>query len=590
MIVVTEKTSTEIKGNFKTRGFTIKPTKEAFKMWASGVYQHKVRAVIRELACNAVDAHTTSGVDRPHNIHLPTQLEPWFAVRDFGNGLSPQEMEDVYLVVFNSTKQDSNELIGSFGIGRLSFYAIADSAIIHSYQNGTKSSYSLFTDEDGLPAMAELCVVDTNEPDGLEVVVATNRLEEFKREAVNVFQYFKSLPNINLSEIVTQIEEAKTSYKFIGEGFALNSGYGTIKAVMGSVAYEVPSNYSIGCEGYVEFEIGDLAINPGREHLSLDDATKTALSNRLAEVKGGIATLIEAEIDALPTAFKRAVRFKELNVGTLGNIIGKLDNKYRLPKPTSRIISWKHSYNGKVSKSEYESLPLDNAHYFRDLPNFTARIRQEVKNYRKQIIILTEEQINETQIDLDVIEDLNSLPKVERIKSDYKRIKVLQTTYGSNWTTADLDINEEYVYVNLKRKKAIDYEHKSFKYLLEAARSLGVDIPKVYGLTTAVKKIGKGIEFSQFLKKHINPPTLALLSAPAYGRILSLVDDRFKQKELDSSHVALYNQLGMNIVHNNSLDLLSKEYLKTFPMIKWIPSYQIGDAVPDIKSYVSKLS
>lgn len=589
MIVVTEKTTTEIKGTFKTRGFTIKPTKEAFKMWASGVYVHKVRAVIRELACNAVDAHTTSRVDRPHKIHLPTQLEPWFAVRDFGAGLSPQEMEEVYLVVFNSTKQDSNELIGSFGIGRLSFYAIADSAIVHSYQNGVKASYSLFTDEDGLPAMAELCSVDTDEPNGLEVVVATNRIDEFRSEAVNVFQHFKSLPTINLSDVVTRIEEAKASYKFVGEGFALNSGYKPIKAIMGNVAYEVPSNYSIGCEGYVEFAIGELAINPGREHLSLDDATKAALTKRLNEVKSGIATLIEAEIDTLPTAFKKAVRFKELNVGTIGNIIGKLESKYRLPKPISHIIGWiKRGSN--TSKFEYESLPLGDVSYFRDLPNFTARIRQEVKYCCKKIVILTEDQIRETQIDLDVIEDLNTLPKVERVKSDYHRVKVLQTTFGSDWTIADLDINEEYIYVNIMRRKATDYQYRSLSGLLEAARNLGVDIPKVYGLTTAVKKIGEGIEFSQFLKKHINPPALALLSAPAYGRILSLVDDRFKQKELESNHVSLYNQLGMNIVHNDYLDLLSEEYLKAFPMIKWVPAYEIGNAITDIKSYVSKLS
>ena len=66
--------------------FTIAATGKAFKILSDGLYSDKIRAIIRELSCNARDSHVAAGNAAPWSIHLPNMDEPWFSVEDFGTG------------------------------------------------------------------------------------------------------------------------------------------------------------------------------------------------------------------------------------------------------------------------------------------------------------------------------------------------------------------------------------------------------------------------------------------------------------------------------------------------------------------------
>jgi hypothetical protein len=114
MIITQEKRNTVVNGDWEITPFSIRATAKTFKTWSSDIYQHKVRAVIRELSCNAVDANILSGTDQNFRVHLPTHLEQWFSIRDYGHGLSVQEMKEVFIVFFASTKQETNDFIGKF--------------------------------------------------------------------------------------------------------------------------------------------------------------------------------------------------------------------------------------------------------------------------------------------------------------------------------------------------------------------------------------------------------------------------------------------------------------------------------------------
>ena len=63
--------------------FTIKATGKAFRILSDGLYSDKILAVVRELSCNAYDAHVAAGMFVPFEVHLPHALEPWFSVKDF---------------------------------------------------------------------------------------------------------------------------------------------------------------------------------------------------------------------------------------------------------------------------------------------------------------------------------------------------------------------------------------------------------------------------------------------------------------------------------------------------------------------------
>jgi hypothetical protein len=62
--------------------FRIRNSAKAFSILSSGLYSNKIRAIIRELSCNAVDSHVAANRNTtPFDVHLPNAMEPWFAIR-----------------------------------------------------------------------------------------------------------------------------------------------------------------------------------------------------------------------------------------------------------------------------------------------------------------------------------------------------------------------------------------------------------------------------------------------------------------------------------------------------------------------------
>src|SRR5271157_2804432 len=94
------------------QNFQITASKIAFNILSSGLYSNKIGACIRELSCNAYDAHVEAGKkDVPFEIHLPSSFEPWFSVKDYGVGLSHEGILGLYTTYFSSSRNDSNEYV-----------------------------------------------------------------------------------------------------------------------------------------------------------------------------------------------------------------------------------------------------------------------------------------------------------------------------------------------------------------------------------------------------------------------------------------------------------------------------------------------
>ena len=83
----------------------------------------------------------------------------------------------------------------------------------------------------------------------------------------------------------------------------IKSGWGSLKAVMGNVDYEIPSEMSHDIVGYVRFDLGDLSFDPGRENLSLDTKTKETLIAKMEEVRSQLKDYLIKEIEKEPTIY-----------------------------------------------------------------------------------------------------------------------------------------------------------------------------------------------------------------------------------------------------------------------------------------------
>ena len=78
----------ERSSDFEQSNYTIEATAKAFSILSDQLYSNKVRAVVRELSTNAYDSHVDAGNgDKQFEVHLPSNMEPTFSVRDYGTCL-----------------------------------------------------------------------------------------------------------------------------------------------------------------------------------------------------------------------------------------------------------------------------------------------------------------------------------------------------------------------------------------------------------------------------------------------------------------------------------------------------------------------
>ncbi|MBU2515922.1 ATP-binding protein, partial [bacterium] len=160
--------------NFEQKTFSIKVCAKAFDIFSSKLYSDIHMAIIRELSANAWDSHCQAGKEKvPFHVHLPNTLEPFFSIRDFGTGLSHEDVMTLYTTYFESTKTETNDQVGSFGLGSKSPYAYTDNFTVTSFFNGKKTIYSMFKGEEGFPVVAVLNQTETEEDNGLEILMAS---------------------------------------------------------------------------------------------------------------------------------------------------------------------------------------------------------------------------------------------------------------------------------------------------------------------------------------------------------------------------------------------------------------------------------
>ena len=177
--------------------FKISPSKEMYKMVTSHIYTRKERAIIRELCCNAYDAQIKAGT-----THIPMELtirKDLFWLKDYGTGLSPEEIEGMYTTFFDSNKTYDNTQNGAFGIGSKSPFAYTDTFEISSRYNGKIYHYIAdFTGEK--PTIINMTDPDatTDEENGVDISFKIKKGEDFYYFIDEIKYAISGLPNVLL--------------------------------------------------------------------------------------------------------------------------------------------------------------------------------------------------------------------------------------------------------------------------------------------------------------------------------------------------------------------------------------------------------
>lgn len=300
--------------------FRIRNSSKAFSILSSGLYANKIRAIIRELSCNAVDAHVAAGKENtPFDLHLPTALEPWFSIRDYGIGLSHDNVINIYTTYFESTKTDSNSFIGALGLGSKSPFSYTDNFTVTATKDGRKGVYTSFINEQGVPSIALMAEEQTTDPNGVEIRFSVENQYDFRKfndEAQTVFTYFKLRPVVTGLPGFKFYEPKIIDADIIPGVHTAEGVYGSI-AIMGNIAYpiDVPNSQQnlgglarlLGCSLVMHFDIGELDFQASREGLQYIPETIAAIKKKLEGVNEKLVERLAEEADKFTNVWERAM-------------------------------------------------------------------------------------------------------------------------------------------------------------------------------------------------------------------------------------------------------------------------------------------
>lgn len=285
-------------GGGKAKAFQIAQSAEFFQVLSASLYSDGPRAMVREILCNAWDAHIAAGcTDIPVQVTID---DLGVTFRDFGFGIHPDRIEGTYCTYGASTKTEDGRVTGGFGLGSKAPFAVTEHFEVTSFHQGTKTIYNILkvcAEADGLPAAIPIISLPTDET-GMQVVVPFSD----KCSAHTVKQLVMELAYFGEMAVVLNGIRVNT-FKFseCHSGFAILAGdtnnfarsHNGLNLRYGNVIYPIPDHdeYSDDLKwvrvylnealkdshcGYclvLQAEPDSISVTPSRESLSMSETT-----------------------------------------------------------------------------------------------------------------------------------------------------------------------------------------------------------------------------------------------------------------------------------------------------------------------------
>lgn len=295
--------------------FQIKASPQAFKILSSSLYKDKITAVIRELTCNAIDAHTEAKNKNPISVQLPTPFDPTFSVIDQGVGMDEEQVHTLYTTYFSSSKTGTNQLIGALGLGSKSPFAYTDSFNVIAVKDNVRRVFSCQIGPEGTPQTFKISEEKVDASNGVTVSfpVLKEDVKDFNIKAARLFAMYKIMPSVTaglMDTFAAYLKDSKRAYEgdaiFSGKNWKIlkTSGYSScsIYVRMGQIVYPVTmsllekemknnrplasclSSHSL----FLDIGIGDCDIAPSREELDYTTKTIKFLVEALQKTSDGI--------------------------------------------------------------------------------------------------------------------------------------------------------------------------------------------------------------------------------------------------------------------------------------------------------------
>lgn len=331
MIVQTIQRNVAESSDFKSEIATIDP--EEMKYISSLLrnnYSDPILATVRETVANALDAN--AGAARPIEITAPTFQDPVFKVRDFGAGLSEEDLFGLYTKYGRSTKRSDNTCVGGFGIGRFAPLSYTDTFNVVSRNNGKEVIISVYLDEEGNTRFTKLGEQEVSGDSGLEIIVAA-KVSDFAqfRKSIEICTCF-----LEKDYVLSGLPKVKTEWAVKNDTWGLfDSSNGEFhpcarqsssgpQLVMGGFAYPINLETLMGSDAkgswpaflsvmnsmynphkFVFFApVGSVSLHHSRESLEYNPRTKAFLKNYFKNVERELLVDFQTQLNKFSDSFE----------------------------------------------------------------------------------------------------------------------------------------------------------------------------------------------------------------------------------------------------------------------------------------------
>jgi len=277
-----------------------------FEMLSKSLYSNPIGSICREITSNCFDSHTEVGVDDAVVVRKGNDEEgTYISFVDFGVGLNPERINNIYMNYFSSTKRETNDQIGGFGLGSKSPLSYAEYFYINTISDGIKYQY-IFSRGERLPTLDLMDKTETTERNGTEIrIYIKDRYDvtKFEEELKKQLCYFDNVYfegwNIENNYTIFEGEHFKFRNK--------NQYDKEMHIVLGKVAYPIDWE-QLGISAYniavgVKFEIGELLVTPNREQLRYTDEIITLVQQRINHVIDELTGIFNKQNEAFDSFF-----------------------------------------------------------------------------------------------------------------------------------------------------------------------------------------------------------------------------------------------------------------------------------------------
>ncbi len=510
-------------------GISDKDIPKIIGMLRDGIYTDKVLAVLREYSANGWDAHKMVGKGHvPLSVHIPTHEDPTLRIRDFGPGLSPDDVKNVFIKYGASTKEGTNDAVGMLGIGSKSGFAYSDSFTVISRHDGVSRTYVAVIDESDMGRLDLLGeVVCDSEDTGVEIIIQAKPedISTFQSKARNLYRYFMPRPSINID-----LPEEPADQTILKQGAIYGKSNWSTNwiAIMGCVPYRINleqldltkvAKCLPKLNGAVFFDIGEVTISTSREELKYTNKTKEKLVQKFNDL------VDEYVIHALDGLDKLSLWEQRLKVQVLDELGLPLSEEFsELAYATAKVDyepgTFTLYHNGnvctRIQVTMNTRLLIDDTgkkmdgYYLKDT-DYVVKAAQGQDLAALQIIL--DQALVKSNLKGIPVVMLSTIPwnapyqkPKKQVNPKHKakmfllnREKGFSSTYSENWDLVDRIPEDTDVHVLIEGFEGSTYDFfAEYKSVRAIAHFLGHTMPPVYGYKTSEKKPAKGMKGLEF--------------------------------------------------------------------------------------------